>query len=190
MVIIVTPASEINKAEKWKWWLWLAWCGICKATAKRIFISLFQVPAQYRQTDSAIRAHALMEVGWKDLTSRGRSVQPIFPASVECSICYTLHSGKKLTNNIYQCCIFSEQLDIYGAATRNVQITSNWRFLLPLFEKGWMPFNAAGVGGQNQWSGESNSYLPGLCQLLILKKNEWCKLKLPFYRNKHLSLEF
>lgn len=135
MVIIVTPASEINKAEKWKWWLWLAWCGICKATAKRIFISLFQVPAQYRQTDSAIRAHALMEDGWKDLTSRGRSVQPIIPASVECSICYTLHSGKKLTNNIDQCCIFSEELDIYGAATRNVQITSNWRFLLPLWKR-------------------------------------------------------
>ena len=63
MVLIVTPASEINKAEKWKWWLWFpwAWCGICDAAANSVFMSLFRVPAQYRHTESLIRTHGLME---------------------------------------------------------------------------------------------------------------------------------
>lgn len=73
MVLIVTPASEINKAEKWKWWLWFprAWCGICEAAANCIFMSLFRVPAEYRHTESLIRAHALMEDNSKAPSNTG-----------------------------------------------------------------------------------------------------------------------
>lgn len=71
MVLIETTASEINKAEKWKWWLWFpwAWCGICEAAANCGFMSLFQVPAHYRHTESLIRTHALMEDSSKALSS-------------------------------------------------------------------------------------------------------------------------
>ena len=97
MVLIVTPASEINKAEKRKWWLWFprAWCGICEAAANCIFMSLFQVPAQYRHTESLIKTHALMEDSSDALSSAGEILNPstpIIPPSMECSIGCTLHN--------------------------------------------------------------------------------------------------
>ena len=95
MVLIVTPASEINKAEKWKWWLWFprAWCGICEAAASCVFMSLFRVPAQYRHTESLIRTHALMEDSSVQLRREMLNLStPIIPSSVECSVCWTLHN--------------------------------------------------------------------------------------------------
>lgn len=83
MVLIETTASEINKAEKWKWWLWFpwAWCGICEAAANCLFMSLFQVPAHYRHTESLIKTHALMEDSSEAPSSTGDMLNLTTPNS-------------------------------------------------------------------------------------------------------------
>lgn len=122
MVLIVTPASEINKAAKWKWWLWflLAWCGICEAAANCVFMSLFRVPAQYIHIESLIRMHGLMEDSSKPLS--GAKKMPnlstsIIPLSGMFHILYTpqlplllwwMVEKLDLTSDIYQVFFFQE----------------------------------------------------------------------------------
>lgn len=124
MVLIVTPASEINKAKKWKWWLWFprAWCGICEATANCIFMSLFRVPAEYRHTESLIRVHALMEDNSKAPSNTGEMLNlstpqhsslggmfhMLYPPQLLQSL-WLMVEKLDLTNNIYQCSVFSHK---------------------------------------------------------------------------------
>lgn len=79
MILIVTPASEINKAKKTKVVIMVFFgpdVGFVKPLPAAFSCHCFRAPAQYRHTESLIRIHALMEDSSVQLRRDAGSVCP------------------------------------------------------------------------------------------------------------------